>query len=78
MIERTEKIRREFLKNQIGKTVEVLFETVGSDGFLTGYTMNYTPVKARLSEHFCGRLVNIRITDAEDDFCIGTAEKSSQ
>lgn len=71
MIERTEKIRREFLKKQIGKTVEVLFETSDSDGFITGYTTNYTPVKARLSEDFCGKLVNIKITDAEDDSCIG-------
>ncbi len=71
MIERTEKIRRQFLAGQVGKTVEVLFETADSDGFLTGYTTNYTPVKARLDEAFCGRLVNIKITDTEDDFCIG-------
>lgn len=71
MIERTEKIRREFLKKQVGKTVEVLFETADSNGFINGYTTNYTPVKAKLSESLCGKLIKIKITDAEGDFCIG-------
>ena len=75
MIERTEKIRHEFLKKQTGKTAEVLFEVADSDGLLTGYTTNYTPVKARLSEDFCGKLLKIKITDTEGDFCIGAIVK---
>ena len=71
MIERTENIRREFMKNQIGKTVEVLFEAADGNGFINGYTPNYTPVKARLCESFCGKPIKIKITGTEDDFCFG-------
>ena len=75
MIERTEKIRSGFMKKQIGKTVEVIFETADEKGFLNGYTANYTPVKAKLCESLCVRPVKIKITDAEDDFCIGVTDE---
>lgn len=69
MIELTAKIRKEFLKKQIGKTVEVLIETE-SNGSYTGYTANYTPV--RLNENVeCGNFVKIKITAANDDDCEG-------
>ena len=56
-------------------TVEVIFETADEKGFLNGYTANYTPVKAKLCESLCGRPVKIKITDAEDDFCIGVTDE---
>lgn len=70
MIIRTEKIRRDFLKNQIGRTVSVLFETRNKDGFTEGYTMNYTPVKVKGNVP-CGKICDIKITDVDGDFCIG-------
>ena len=70
MIEKTEEIRREFLKSQIGKTVEVLFETRHSDGYIEGYTKNYTPVKVK-GELPCGEILKVKITDIDSDFCVG-------
>lgn len=70
MIEKTEEIRREFLKSQIGKTVEVLFETRHSDGYIEGYTRNYTPVKVK-GELPCGEILKIKITAVDGDFCVG-------
>ena len=70
MIEKTEEIRREFLKSQIGKTVEVLFETRHSDGYIEGYTGNYTPVKVK-GELPCGEILKVKITDVDGDFCVG-------
>lgn len=72
MIERTEKVRSEFMKNQIGKVYSVLFETSDGDGYITGHTSNFIPVKVKLSEEYCGKLADVRITDTEKDWCIGT------
>ena len=66
----TDKIREEFLKKQIGKTVEVLFETE-KDGYCEGYTENYTPVRV-ISDKACkGKFLNVEIIDSEKDYCIG-------
>ena len=70
MIEKTEEIRKIFLESQIGKTVEVLFETRHSDGFAEGYTKNYTPVKVK-GELPCGEISRIKITAVDGDFCVG-------
>lgn len=70
MIERTEKIRKEFLKKQIGRTVSVLFETRSKNGYTEGYTMNYTPVKVK-DKIPCGQIFDVKITDTDGDFCIG-------
>lgn len=70
MIEKTEAIRQNFLRSQIGKTVDVLFETRHSDGYIEGYTKNYTPVKAK-EKLPCGEISKVKITDVDGDFCIG-------
>ncbi len=66
----TDKIREEFLKDQIGKTVEVLFETE-KDSFCEGYTENYTPVRVNSKGAYKGKFLNVEIIDSEKDYCIG-------
>lgn len=70
MIALTNRIRADFLKAQIGKTVEVLAETKDENGCCTGYTANYTPVKI-LSGAQCGEYYKIKITAAGEDSCEG-------
>ena len=70
LIEVTEKIRADYLKAQISKTVEVLFETQ-RDGYCEGYTKNYTPVRVYTEENLHGLVLNVTITEAKDDYCIG-------
>ena len=70
MIALTEKLRYDFLKSQIEKTVEVLIETKDENGYSTGYTANYTPVKTSDSAE-CGEYCKIKITAAETDSCVG-------
>ncbi len=69
LIEITEKIRADYLKEQIGKQVEVLFETQ-RDGYYEGYTKNYTPVRIYTEENLHGKILNVTITEAKDDYCI--------
>lgn len=66
------KSRAEFLKTQVGMTESVLIERL-RHGYLEGYTKNYTPVHIISDdENLCGQIVNVKITSAEDDFCVGT------
>lgn len=67
----TDKIRADHLQKQIGKTVEVLFETQ-RDGYSEGYTKNYTPVRVYTNENLHGLVLNVTITEAKYDYCIGS------
>ena len=66
----TDKIRAEFLKKQIGKTIEVLFETE-KDNYCEGYTKNYTPVRVNSAKLCKGDFLTVEIIDAGNDYCIG-------
>ena len=66
----TDKIREDFLKKQIGKTVEVLFETEKED-FCEGYTKNYIPVRVKSSKACKGEFLTVEIINTENDYCIG-------
>ena len=63
-------LQEDFLKKQIGKTVNVLFET-DKDDFSEGYTENYTPVRIYDSQKRAGGIFAVTITDSTDDYCIG-------
>lgn len=68
----TEKIRREFFHRQIGKTYGVLIESESSDGFFTGHTANYIPVKVKLPRDCQGSIVDVKITAVTDeDYLVG-------
>ncbi len=69
--EAMEVCRRDFMKSQIGKTEEVLFETDIVRGGYVGYTMNYTPVWLNCEEDIRGQVKTVKITDFGDQYCIG-------
>lgn len=72
MIDETEKIRREFFQNQIGKVFTVIPEIRDKDGLFTGYTANYIPVKFSGENLENKKSVKIKITASGDgDFCLG-------
>ncbi|HZJ78109.1 MAG TPA: tRNA (N(6)-L-threonylcarbamoyladenosine(37)-C(2))-methylthiotransferase MtaB [Clostridia bacterium] len=71
MTETAQRIRNEFLKNQVGKTLSVLIEEKANDGFAQGYTANYTPVKTSYSEEIQHQILDVKIKEVKDDFCIG-------
>ncbi len=71
MIRETEKIRKEFLESQIGKTYEVLIETNKIGDMYEGYTENYIPVLVKCDEKYTSEIVKVKIVSAENDNCIG-------
>lgn len=64
-----EEIRSNFLKEQIGKTVEIIPESKRDGDFVFGYTANYTPVLARLKEFEVGKPVTVKITSSDNEHC---------
>lgn len=64
-------IRQNFFKNQVGKTVEILCETY-SNGFVYGYTKNYTPIKLKSDIDLHGELKEVKIIDFDENHCIAT------
>lgn len=82
MIEETDKSRLSFLVSQTGRTEPVLIETIRRDGFLEGYTRNYTHVRIKInsgeeekSRELCGSIVNVNITGHDKDSCTGDLAK---
>ncbi|MGN0544503.1 MAG: tRNA (N(6)-L-threonylcarbamoyladenosine(37)-C(2))-methylthiotransferase MtaB [Acutalibacteraceae bacterium] len=73
MIAAAKQVRDEFLRAQIGKTVEVLFEERLRDGSVQGYTANYTPV--RVPGGCAHGLHTVRITGCGEDWCEGELEE---
>lgn len=71
MIAETEKIRTEFLKSQVGRTVSVLVEEFRENSYHAGFTANYTPVKIFGSCKDSGT-VNVKITAFDSEGCIGS------
>lgn len=70
MIAVTKESETAFLKSQVGKICSVLFETKRGN-FNEGYTKNYTYVKVDTPDDLCGKIKDIRIIGAADDYCIG-------
>jgi len=68
-----DRIRDSFLKEAIGRTVNVLFETPKGD-IQQGYTENYTPVTVTSSENLCGQIRKVKILSCENDTCYGILE----
>lgn len=62
-------IRKDFLKTNIGKTVEVLVESKTNGEYTFGYTNNYTPVRIKTGEYEVGNTFKVEIIESDDDFC---------
>lgn len=72
MIEHTDKKRQEFLLSQVDRVEQVLFETKNKSGYYVGYTKNYTPVYMKSDSDIIGKILNVKITEAKNDYCIAT------
>ena len=71
MGEMVERRRRDFLRSQVGRTEEVLFERL-RHGCLEGYTKNYTPVRVEAADaRLCGAIRPVQLTSVGEDWCVG-------
>lgn len=70
MIAENEKIRKEYLRNLVGKKVTVLFENEIEKGTFQGYTRSYLPVRMKHNRDIVGEEAEVKITGYCDEFCI--------
>lgn len=63
------KIRRDFLKSQIGKTAEIIVESKGDGEYVFGYTANYTPVMAKQKNYNIGDFAEVKIVSSDEEYC---------
>ena len=70
MIEAAEESRVEFLNTQIGLVEEVLFETL-KQGYIEGYTKNYTRVRVKTDKPLTGETHLVKLIGVEEDFVWG-------
>lgn len=66
-----EECRGAFLRQQVGLTESVLFETDMVDGGYVGYTKNYTPVWVSCQQDIRGQIHNVEITACDNEKCLG-------
>lgn len=71
MISATQESCANFLSSQIGKNVQVLFETIDKNGYYVGYTPNYIYVKVKSDENLCGSIRYVKITSTGTSYCVG-------
>lgn len=71
MIAAAEETQRDFYRAQLGTCPEVLFERETAPGIYEGYTPNYTPVHTTAQENLSGRVLPVRLTGVEGEFCFG-------
>lgn len=65
-----QKSKNDFLKNQIGKTLNVLFETKENNTY-TGFSENYIEIQVESSKDIKAEILPIKITCAQDNYCKG-------
>ena len=70
MEEVAKKSTKRFLQNQIGKTLEVLFETK-KNNIYNGYSKNYCMVKTFSKENICGKIEKVKIKSLKDGILEG-------
>jgi threonylcarbamoyladenosine tRNA methylthiotransferase MtaB len=63
----SDKKRRAFYDNQLGKTEEVLFESDIKDGFMHGFTRNYVKVKTKYDPVLVNELKKVTLTNISPD-----------
>ena len=71
MISATKESHNKFLESQVGKCVDVLFETIDKNGYYIGYTPNYVNVKTKSDENICGSIKKVKIIAFETGYCVG-------
>ena len=64
----------EFNKNELGKSLKVLFEEIDKDGYFKGHTSNYITVKVKTKENLENKILDVKITDVDGLELIGKLE----
>jgi len=65
--ELSDKKKRKFYKENIGRTVSVLFESDNSGGYMHGFSGNYLKVRTKFDERFINQIISMTLDQIEAD-----------
>lgn len=57
----SDKLKRKFYEEHIGKSFDVLFEHEDDNGFMNGYTSNYIRVRTKYDENLVGKIAKFNL-----------------
>jgi threonylcarbamoyladenosine tRNA methylthiotransferase MtaB len=60
-----------FMEQQIGTVQSVLLEQEKAHGIWEGHTPTYLPVRVKGESCLSGQIVSVKITEVQEDFCVG-------
>ncbi|MCM1054787.1 MAG: tRNA (N(6)-L-threonylcarbamoyladenosine(37)-C(2))-methylthiotransferase MtaB [Bacteroides sp.] len=72
MTELARRSRRSFFEKNLGTVHKALIERQTSPDYINGYTESYIPVRIYGGKGKRHDIVRVRLTDVEEDFCVGT------
>lgn len=64
-------LEKEFCRNNIGKTLSVLFETQVKPGIFEGHAENYMPVRVKSDSDISDQILNVKITALSGKTLVG-------
>lgn len=67
----SEKKRRHFYNQMVGKELEVLFEAENIDGWIKGFSTNYVRVQNEFDPSLINEFSSIRVTTVDENLCKG-------
>ena len=67
MIQAAKEGQQAFLREQLGREEEVLFEQEKAPGLWEGYTRNYTPVLLASGKRLAGELVRVKLMETQGE-----------
>lgn len=70
VIKKSSEACRKVLESFVGKTCEVLYETLDKDGLYEGYTKEYIPVKAKSNRDLRGEIIPTRMGSIKDNYIL--------
>lgn len=66
----SDELKAAFYKNNIGLVDSIIVENV-NDEYVLGKTSNYLSVKVYANGYNVGDIINIKVTDVENEYCVG-------
>lgn len=74
LIELSDKMAADFLKEYVGQDVEVLYERMVEDGVYEGHTTNYIKVRGRSEKDLTNKICKTHIAQAEAEELLGKVD----
>lgn len=71
LLKLSEELKKDYYEKFIGKTLDVIVETIQDNKYMVGHTSNYLHVLLPIDSSKIGALVNVKLEKMENDYILG-------